>query len=275
MYDSEASLDHAHLVVRTFRADADVAIRLFPSAGVHNLPWCGIEAITNTWHHNPASSICIMNDCELDCARGAVDGEPICDPQVMKALEGEWDKGAGKIGLKRLPSPEQFPDLEGVVDRIISDTNFVTGTEALAADGTDIWVASPDLSNVGDGTSPFSETVRKVVRENAGRSVNYSYVCPQLADGDSRLENLQECFIGTPGKLRVHQIPLERFQEITLVRSHFVSFNPHDGRPEVYMQLPLPQSEKGWVRLSRTDAGRVLSKIKRLMAEYHVENTAI
>jgi hypothetical protein len=79
--------------------------------------------------------------------------------------------------------------------------------------------------------------------------------------------------MGTTGTLYLHQIPPERFYEITLVNSHFVSFNPRAETPDAYMQLPLPQSQKGWIRLSRKDARRILSKMKELMAEYPPENT--
>ena len=98
--------------------------------------------------------------------------------------------------------------------------------------------------------------------------MNYTYICPIGEAGNARIENLRACFTGTSGKLRLYQIPLERFQEITLVKSHFITLNPHAEPPDAYMQLPVGQSEKGWIKLSKTDAKNIVGKMRHLIAEF-------
>jgi hypothetical protein len=167
---------------------------------------------------------------------------------------------------------ERAQNPENALQQVISDAHLISGIEARVPEGTtDIWVAAPDLSNVGDDTSPFSELVRKTVRDNTRRGVNYTYVCPKGHAGHSRIQNLRECFVGSSGKLHLYQIPPERFLEITLVHSHFISFNPLADTPDVYMQLPLSLSQKGWVKLGRQDANRVIAKMRHLMDEYPSE----
>lgn len=150
---------------------------------------------------------------------------------------------------------------------VITDIELIS-VEAKTPEGSEIWVAAPDLSNVGDETSPYSELLRKTVRDNARRGISYTYICPNGHAGQSRIENLRECFTQTTGKLHLHQIPPERFCEITLVQAHFISFNPLSEAPDAYMQLPVSQAQKGWIKLNRNDAGRVLAKMKSLRAAY-------
>jgi len=156
---------------------------------------------------------------------------------------------------------------ENIEDGIIGDEYFIFQIEAkLPEDTTEIWVAAPDLSNVGDG-SKFSDRVRKIVRSNAARGINYTYLCPRGEAGQSRINSLRDCFVGTPGKLKLLQISVDDFCKITLVHSHFKSFNPKAAEPEAYMQLPVAHAEKGWVKLNRHDAARVVKKLKEFIPE--------
>jgi DNA-binding winged helix-turn-helix (wHTH) protein len=152
--------------------------------------------------------------------------------------------------------------------QIITDTDFIKEIEAKTPADSEIWVASHDLSNVADGNSDFSELVRRVVRENVARGLVYTYVYAEDRVGEARVETLREALADYPSKLRLHALPQGRFDEISLVSSHFISFNPLDKHPIVYMQLPSPQAQKGWIKLSKSDAGRVMTTMKRLMNEY-------
>jgi DNA-binding winged helix-turn-helix (wHTH) protein len=158
------------------------------------------------------------------------------------------------------PQESDFP-------RIFSDERLMREIEAHQADGTDIWVAAPDLSNVGDATSDLSKLVRKIVAENAGRGISYTYVYPKDRVGTSRVEKLRGCFVRKKGKLHLHAVPEERFKELTLVPSHFISFNPSDDIPEVYMQLPVSTEKKGWIQLDAEAAIQVLGKMRQLIED--------
>jgi hypothetical protein len=188
-----------------------------------------------------------------------------------EALQGDWDARL-TYTLEQMQSGPFVS--EGAARGVISDAHFVSGIEAdLPQETTDIWVAAPDLANVGDETSLFSELVRKTVRANSERGISYTYICPKGHAGRSRIRNLRECFEGTTGKLDLLQIPPQRFQEITLLQAHFIIFNPLRKNPEGYMQLPLAHAQKGWIRLSQKDTALILDKMKHLLAEFSREET--
>ncbi|WP_263351364.1 hypothetical protein [Acidicapsa acidisoli] len=152
---------------------------------------------------------------------------------------------------------------------VIANTDFMRDIEDKVPQGTtDIWIAASDLSNVGDETSAYSDYVRKVVRSNALRNVDYTYICPQGHAGESRIQNLRDCFNDTPGKLHLHQIPLERFLEISVVLTHFISLNPLAEKPDAYMQLPSLDAHRAWIRLNHKDSARVVAKMKSLINSF-------
>jgi hypothetical protein len=148
------------------------------------------------------------------------------------------------------------------------DIDLMSKIEAKTPDNAEVWVASHDLSNVADGNSGFSELVQKVVRENAARGICYVYIYAEGRPGDARVETLRDVLSEYPSKLRRCALPQNRFNEITLLSSHFITFNPLERHPTVYMQLPSPQAQKGWMKLRKSDAGRVMNKLKALMKEF-------
>ena len=58
------------------------------------------------------------------------------------------------------------------------------------------------------------------------------------------------------------------------MRSHFISFNPLDPSAAVYLQLPVPTAEKGWVPLDRQSAQRVIQRMKDLHAQYPADDAS-
>ncbi len=179
-----------------------------------------------------------------------------------KVLSDNWSV----VWSNPLEGPSEEPARED--GQIISDTDLIVEIETNIPATAEIWVASHDLSNVADGNSEFSGLVQKVVRDNAARGMCYVYVYAKERVGDARVETLREVLADYPSKLRLHALPQKRFNEITLVSSHFITFNPLDKHPTVYMQLPLPQAKKGWIKLSKSDAGRVVTTMKTLMKEF-------
>ena len=193
--------------------------------------------------------------------------------EFSETLKGEWDErwidATGALVADGASTDNDgLSESDGQSDQIVSDIRLITGIEARVPDEATIWVAASDLSNVGDATSPFSEVVRSTVRRNAQRGVRYVYIFSSEWAGKSRLEHLQECFVENPGRLSLHIVPAERFLEFTLVPSHFISFAPFTSRQETYMQLPISQPEKGWVRLNGNDRLRINAKMKELMEQY-------
>ena len=103
-YNYELYVERGHLVLWAKRADGtpDISVAIFPDAGTM-FPYFGFFIVTKTWAKNPASSICILSDQELDCAAGATCGEPITNPQMAAALLKAWQNHARNF--VRLPAP--------------------------------------------------------------------------------------------------------------------------------------------------------------------------
>jgi hypothetical protein len=62
----------------------------------------------------------------------------------------------------------------------------------------------------------------------------------------------------------------ELFQQITLVPSHFIIFNPNDPgkRYNAYMQLPLHREQKGWIALDKEAAVRLRTMMERIIMSH-------
>jgi hypothetical protein len=152
--------------------------------------------------------------------------------------------------------------------KIISGAKLISEIETRTPAGGEIWVATPDLSNVGDETSLFAKLVRRVVRQNAKRNITYCYIFPEQGPGNARLVHLKSCFPAALGKrLRLYARPEKTFRELGVVPFHFISHNPNEPIPDAYMQLPLPGPEKSWIKLDRDLAAIVIREMKRLMTE--------
>lgn len=187
------------------------------------------------------------------------------NPSLADALRKDWDARLA-YASERTRAEEAPPS---TTEGVLPDVHFIGAIEAKAPQGTkDIWVVAPDLANVGETRSRFSDQVRKAVSANAARGISYTYICPRGQPGKARIRNLRECFVGTPGKLFLHQIPLRRFREITLVDTHFLILNPHVSGRVAYMQLPLGGAQKGWIKLSASDAQNIVAKMKTLIPKH-------
>ena len=131
-YRYRVSLDHGHLILRVHRADQtpDVAVTVFPDARTL-FPLSGVAIMTKTWANRSVSSICILSDSELECALGAIDGEPISDREIIQRLEAVWEERAQMVHLVRLPTVVAAPlDAQGIIAQPLWDeTIFLEALE--------------------------------------------------------------------------------------------------------------------------------------------------
>ena len=112
VYHAAAPIETEQLILTVRRAKGMSleGVETYPNVAPHtDFPWCGVEIIRHTFKNLPANSLCILHEKQFDYAKRTPDdkpisdGDPITDPDLIKALCDEWHRSSKNQGLRRLP----------------------------------------------------------------------------------------------------------------------------------------------------------------------------
>jgi hypothetical protein len=138
---------------------------------------------------------------------------------------------------------------------LISD-ELMNQIESSVPDGSEVWVfVSIDTLKWIEWPSHFTPPMRTTVAENASRGVSYSYFYAESRTHADKIDNLKLRFQGKKGSLQLYDIGLGA---ITILPCEFISFNPLDPSPTVYMRMPAGSAQKGWIALGEKAARMVI-----------------
>lgn len=148
---------------------------------------------------------------------------------------------------------------------ILTNLEFLE-REAQVPRRSEIWIASPTLANVEVRSgSPLGAKLLDTIRNNAKRGVRYRYLYPREGPGAGRINELEEMFSEHPGTLVKYPLDQTKFDEIMLISTYFICLKASDkDEAEVFMQLPVESTHKGWVQLDDESAKKIRAVMGQL-----------
>lgn len=165
------------------------------------------------------------------------------------------------VQLKELVPRTGFPWLYKDVDLAKAESK---------ARGDNIWIVSPDLSNVTE-----KRVITDAVKKNVKRGITYTYIVPDIDDIDGVLPALEQVFGSHPERLKLLRVQRDQFRLLAV--SHIAVFNATISSSmsdmEVYIELPIQEDEGKkvhgyWIRVEREAARRVAGRFRKLVADY-------
>jgi len=162
--------------------------------------------------------------------------------------------------LSDLIPPSDFPWL-------YSDAELAKAEEK--AKGDEIWIVSPDLSNVTE-----KPVIINAVKSNIKRRVKYTYIVPDAEKVRGVQARLKHLFASHPNQLRLVWVP----EAVFFLRSitHYAIFNV-TGKgglaSEAYLELPIidPTGKRirgYWIKVSDNVAASLVGRFLEIVEKY-------